>query len=153
MESWSPHMRCSKKALGLRTRQGLGGNQDGRGVCTAGSQSLGVVVSAPEGGEVRLWPLRDQRETSQWAERKEPVLWRGGGSLAPCPHLAGPPRLPGSRVNPTPRPHCTADSDTLSVCGTQKLGDGDGVAGSSGVLLCPRELRWLGTPPGAETQG
>ena len=77
----------------------------------------------------------------------------GGGSLAPCPHLAGSPRLPGSRVNPTPRPHCTADSDTLSVCGTQKLGDGDGVAGSSGVLLCPRELRWLATPLGAEMQG
>lgn len=64
-------------------------------------------------------------------------MWGGGGSLAPRPHLAGPPRMPGSRVNPTPRPHHTAHSDTLSVCGTQKLGDGDGVAGSSGVLLCP----------------
>lgn len=79
-------MRCSKKALRLRTRQGLGGSQDGRGACTAGSQSLGVVVSAPEGGEVRLWPLRDQRETSQVGGKE--------GASAVC--------MGGARWHPTP---------------------------------------------------
>ena len=87
-----------QESSGASDETGLGGNQDGRGVCTAGSQSLGVVVSAPEGGEVRLWPLRDQRETSQWAERKEPVLWRGGrlaGTLPPPSRISPPARESG----------------------------------------------------------